>query len=379
MFWVLAAFFFSYGMLHAYFFLKVQLAFRLPRAALLMLAAFLLLMIFSVILIRSLELHDHVLGARLLGMIGYPWIALIFWFCVFGLILDAWNLLARVVPRMRRLSLSARAAIYVTVAALAIAAAFSLVEANRVRVREISIQTPLLPPGTPPLRLAQISDLHLSIHRGPRLLRKVVDMLNELRPDVIVSTGDMVDSDFPHIQDLAKELSELKPPLGKYAVFGNHEFYWNEERSLAFHQLAGFRVLRQDIALLTPAVVLAGVDDPAGHYTQQNCFDDEDRALAAATRDAFIILLKHQPMARASSIGRFDLQLSGHVHDGQVFPFHLVIRMLYPYLCGTYRLGPRSLLNVSRGVGTWGPPMRLGARPEICVITLEPALRGDRG
>jgi predicted MPP superfamily phosphohydrolase len=377
MLWVLAFFFFSYGMLHAYFFLKVQFAFRLPRTALLTLAAFLMLMIFSIILIRFLERNDHVLGARLLGMVGYPWIALIFWFCVFGLTLDAWNLLmrasARIVPWMTKLSLAARPAIYVVAAGVAITAALSLVEANRVRVREISIQTPLLPPGTPPIRLAQISDLHLGIHRGPRLLRQVIDKLNEIKPDVIVSTGDMVDSDFPHIEDLAQELAELSPPLGKYAVLGNHEYYWKETASLAFHQLAGFTVLRQDATHISPSVVLAGVDDRAGRYTRQNCFDDEGKTFDAAARDAFIILLKHQPLVLEESIGRFDLQLSGHVHDGQVFPFQLVVRFLYPYLCGTYRLGPRSLLNVSRGIGTWGPPMRLGARPEICVITLEPA------
>lgn len=377
MFWLFLFFFFSYGLLHTYFFLKIQLAFRLPRAALLLLAVFLILMIFSIILIRSLERNDHVLGARLLGIVGYPWIALIFWFCVLGLTLDAWNLLmrasARVIPWMRNLSLAARPTIYVVAAGVAIAATLSLVEANRINIHEISIQTPLLPPNTTPIRLAQISDLHLSIHRGPRLLRQVLDKLNKIKPDVIVSTGDVVDSDFPHIKDLAKKLAELKPPLGKYAVLGNHEYYWKEPASLAFHQLAGFRVLRQDMTHIAPAVILAGVDDPAGHYTRQNCFDDEGKIFGAAQRDAFIILLKHQPLAREDSIGRFDLQLSGHVHDGQVFPFQFVVRFLYPHLGGTYRLGPRSLLNVSRGIGTWGPPMRLGARPEICVITLEPA------
>jgi hypothetical protein len=383
MLWVLAFFFFSYGMLHAYFFLKVEIAFRLPRTVLLTLAAFLMLMILSVILIRFLERNDHVLAARLLGMVGYPWIALVFWFCVFGLTLDAWNLLmrvsARVVPWMRKLSLAARPAIYVIAAGVAIAAALSLAEANRIRVREIGIQTPLLPKGSAPVRLAQISDLHLSIHRGPRLLRQVFDKLNEIKPDAIVSTGDLVDSDFPHIEDLAKPLSKLNPPLGKFAVLGNHEYYWKEKASLAFHRLAGFRILRQDAIRIAPAVVLAGVDDRAGRYTRQTCLDDEDVALDSTPRDAFVILLKHQPLARKNSIGRFDLQLSGHIHDGQVLPFQLVIRFLYHYLCGTYRLSPRSLLNVSRGIGTWGPPMRLGAQPEICLITLEPAAKQGGG
>ena len=376
MLWVVAFFFFSYGMLHAYLFLKMQLAFRLPRPVLVATAIFLMLMVFAIILIRLLERHDHVLGARWLGMVAYPWIAIVFWFCVLGLALDTWTLLIRIlgrlVPRARGGVLAARPAFYVVAAGVAIAVAAGVVEANRISVREISIQTPRLPAHTPPIRLAQISDLHLSIHRGPRLLDRVIGMLNEIRPDVIVSTGDLVDSEFRHIAPLADILAEVRAPLGKYAVLGNHEHYWGEPGALAFHQRAGFRLLREQTVHIAPTVVLAGVDDRAGRYTHQNCFDDESKPLDAAPRDAFLILLKHQPLVREASIDRFDLQLSGHVHDGQLFPFQLVIRVLYPYLCGTYCFSPRSILNVSRGIGTWGPRMRLGARPEICVITLSP-------
>ena len=334
-------------------------------------------MFISVILIRVLERADHVTAARLLGLIGYPWVALIFWFCVLAILTDAWNLAmrmsAKVVPFSLKLVLPAKPTLCVLGAMVALAALLGLIEANRIGVREISLQTSLLPKGSAPIRLAQISDLHLSIHRGPRLLRQVLDKLNGIKPDVIVSTGDLVDSDFPHIEDLAKPLSELNPPLGKFAVLGNHEYYWNEKASLAFHRLAGFRILRQDAARIAPAVVLAGVDDGAGRYTRQTCLDDEDAALDSAPRDAFVILLKHQPLVRENSIDRFDLQLSGHIHGGQIFPFQLAIRFLYPYSAGMHRFGSRSLLNVSRGVGTWGPSMRLRARPEICLITLEPA------
>ena len=382
MFWMLLFFLFSYGMLHAYLFMKVQLAFRLPRPVLIALGAFLMLMVFSVILVHTLEQNDHIRSARLLGGIAYPWIALIFWFSVSSLTLDAWNLLmrtaARGVPWLNKLRFPPKPALCVVTAGVIIASMLGWREASQITVREINIQTPLLPAGTSPIRLAQISDLHLSVHRGPQLLRRLIDQLNKIHPDAIVSTGDLVDSDVHDIENLAHELATLRVPLGKYAVLGNHDFYAKESSSLAFHQLAGFRVLRQDATHIAPSVVLAGVDDPAGRSTRQHFFGDERKTLAAAQRDAFIILLKHQPLALGSSIGRFDLQLSGHVHDGQIFPFQWIVRLLYPHLSGTYRLGPRSLLNVSRGVGTWGPPLRLGARPEICVITLEPAAKPDR-
>jgi uncharacterized protein len=379
MWFVFAFFFVSYGALHAYLFLKVRRAFDLSRAAVVALAVFLLAMFISIILIRVAERADHVTAARLLGLIGYPWVALIFWFCVLEILSDAWNLAMRIsakaVPFSLRLVFPTKPTLCVLGAVVTLAALFGLIEANRIGVREIRLQTSLLPKGSAPIRLAQISDLHLSIHRGPRLLRHVLDLLNEIKPNAILSTGDLVDSDFPHIEDLAKSLSELNPPLGKFAVLGNHEYYWRENASLAFHRLAGFRILRQDAARIAPAVVLAGVDDGAGRYTRQTCLDDEDAALDLAPRDSFVILLKHQPLVSENSIDRFDLQLSGHLHGGQIFPFQLAIRFLYPYLAGVHRLGSRSLLNVSRGVGTWGPSMRLRARPEICLITLEPAVR----
>jgi len=124
---------------------------------------------------------------------------------------------------------------------------------------------------------------------------------------------------------------------------------------------------------VAPALVIGGVDDPAGLQTGQPCFPNESRVRGQRPGQAFTILLKHQPLVLPETLGLFDLQLSGHLHGGQIFPFQVFLRLLYPFGRGAYRLGDRSLLYVSCGAGTWGPPMRLLARPEVTLFVIEPA------
>ena len=128
--------------------------------------------------------------------------------------------------------------------------------------------------------------------------------------------------------------------------------------------------------MVTPRLRLFGVDDPAGRYMAAPSFINE-RALAAAERpDSITVLLKHQPTVVRASLDHFDLQLSGHTHGGQLFPFHALVRIFYRYLAGWYRVSDRSSLYVSRGAGTWGPPLRLFAPPEITLFVLAPAAGG---
>ncbi len=183
---------------------------------------------------------------------------------------------------------------------------------------------------------------------------------------------------------LAGMLADVQAPLGKFAVLGNHEFYAGLSQSLAFHAAAGFTMLRQEHVAVTPQLILAGVDDPAGTHLSGSQEPDESNALpalerrsatqaaAAADPRPFVILLKHRPDVHPSSLGRFDLQLSGHTHGGQIFPFHIVHRLIYKYHPGLTDLGGGSKLYLSRGAGTWGPPMRLFAPPEVTIIKLLP-------
>ncbi|MBU1694068.1 MAG: metallophosphoesterase, partial [Verrucomicrobia bacterium] len=220
-------------------------------------------------------------------------------------------------------------------------------------------------------RIVQISDLHLTAHRGASLVPRVLDAVQSLAPDILVSTGDLVDSPFEAVRGYAVALRGLSPPGGRFAVLGNHEYYTGLKQALAFHEAAGFTLLRGDLIEAAPGLWLAGVDDPAGSYTRQPHFEDERALAAARPADGFVLLLKHQPLVSREAGAWFDLQLSGHTHGGQLFPFGWFLKPIYPWCRGLHKLAPGRWLYVNRGAGTWGPPMRLLARPEITLIILE--------
>lgn len=376
--WIfLLAFLLLYGSLNGYFFLRACRALRPPAAARWILAFFLAVMTMGPVLVRLLERGGYPEAARLLGTVAHPWIAILFWFSFLALPADAWNLGVRLLGRFllgpRRLLLPARPTFLAILVLVAVAALRGAQQAGRLTVREMEITTPLLPAGARPIRIVQLADFHLGLQRGKGLLRETLRRMPGLRPDVIVSTGDLLDSSTRYIADWAPELRALRAPLGQFAVLGNHEYYAGLRGSLAFHEAAGFRLLRQETVRLAPHVVLAGVDDTAGLRGGQPCRHDDAAALAGVPDEDFVILLKHQPRVNPAALGRLDLQLSGHTHGGQIFPFQFLVAPFYDYQRGIHRVGGNALLNVSRGIGTWGPPMRLLARPEICVITLRPA------
>ena len=197
-------------------------------------------------------------------------------------------------------------------------------------------------------------------------------ILEEEKPDILVATGDLVDGMAPHLNHLSGLISARDFPLGKFAITGNHEFYAGLEGSIDFHQSSGFRMLRQEAVEVGEHLLIAGVDDPAGIYRGGGSMLDENAALPEET-DRFVLLLKHQPEAAPGSLGRFDLQLSGHTHKGQIYPFYHLVKRRYPMIAGLYDVGKGSQVYVNRGTGTWGPPLRFFSPPEVTIIKLVPS------
>ena len=239
-------------------------------------------------------------------------------------------------------------------------------------VRVVDVPITGLPSDLEGFRIAQLSDLHV----GPTLKRdfveRVVDTTNGLQPDLIALTGDVADGFPPALRDEVAPLAGLEAPHGKYFVTGNHEYYWDaagwvrELEGLGFSALInGHRVIRHG----TGRIVLAGVTDLSsgglpGHAS------DPAAAVAGAPESDVRVLLAHQPKsAFAARAAGYDLQLSGHTHGGQYFPFNLLVRLFQPFVAGLHRL-EAMWLYVSRGTGFWGPPLRLGAPAEITLIQL---------
>lgn len=352
-----------YGSLHLYALGKVWMALPHSNGLALALVATGVVLTFSPLLVHLLERQGWHRATVAAAWVSYTWMGyLLLFFCI-GIAFD----LGHVLAALLRFNWPLNGAMeFRSVALLALVAlSYGFVEARQIRVEEVSIATPKLASG--PVTIAQISDLHLGIMQGNGFLDHVIARLRELKPDIVVATGDIVDGGGDDLEALARQFHAYTPPLGAYAVTGNHEYYAGLENSLRFLRDAGFTVLRGEAAR-AGGIVLAGVDDHTAMSAGQPANLDMRKALISFNANDFIVLLKHQPMVDSDT--PFDLQLSGHIHGGQIFPFVYLTRLTYRVHTGLTELGDGRRLYVSRGTGTWGPPVRLFAPPEITLITI---------
>lgn len=322
---------------------------------------------------RSFEVAGWRWAAGAAGFVSHWWIAASMWIVMVCLAGDAWNLAVRLArPASRRLRLSPRALVAVAGAAVAVLTAWALIEPWVVCLETLTIHAPQLPPGSKPIRIVQLTDLHLNTLMPRARLARVLARVREAQPDLLLFTGDFADESSEHVKALAEMLADIQPPLGKLAVTGNHEFYRGLKRTLPFMKAAGLRLLHGQCIRVAPGLLVAGVDDyaapPAGLSEPQ----EEDRALPPRDRSDFVIFLKHRPYVEPVSVGRFDLLLAGHIHGGQVFPALWPLRLFCKYLVGRYDLPGGGILYVSRGAGTFGAPLRLFSPPEVTLILLQP-------
>jgi predicted MPP superfamily phosphohydrolase len=228
-------------------------------------------------------------------------------------------------------------------------------------------------------RIVQISDIHIGPLLGRSFAAHLAQRVNALAPDLVAVTGDLVDGSAPRLASEVAPFADLRARCGVFFVTGNHDHYsgathWSE----AVTRL-GMRVLRNErveIGADGASFDLVGVDDHHAHFAGDGR-EDLARALAGRDPERAAVLLAHDPTtfrrARAQGI---DLQLSGHTHGGQIWPFAWFVRLATPYVAGRYRDG-RAQLYVSRGTGFWGPPLRLFAPAEITEITIR-SERSDR-
>jgi len=244
--------------------------------------------------------------------------------------------------------------------------------AEAVQIKRVRVALSKLPSALEGYRIVQISDVHVGATITREFVQTIVQEINALKPDLIAITGDLVDGTVAQLRSQLESLGELKAKDGVFFVTGNHEYYTGDvDEWLAWLTSIGIRPLRNERVTIRKGFDLAGTDDfsARGNGHGQNI----PQALAGRKTDIPVVLLAHQPRSffQAESLG-IDLQLSGHTHGGQIFPFTYVVSLFQPYMAGLYRRG-NAQLYVSRGTGYWGPPMRLGSPAEITEITLSKA------
>lgn len=365
-----------YGGLHLYLYGKIKGAFPLDpwrQAALLIVLAALFL---APIAVRLAERAAHEHLAQGVAWIGYLWMGFVFLFFAASLCLDISRLLlwaaghALKADFVRFLPAPRAALLLPALLALGIVV-YGFWEARDLRLKHLEIRSAKLNPVTTRLRIVQISDVHLGMIGARERMARIIPLVKNAKPDILISTGDLLDGEIDNLAPCAAALRDLQPPYGKWAVMGNHEYYAGVAESLAFLRDAGFTVLRDEAAAVA-GITIVGRDDPTGRAFGVSRSVKAEELMPPQGNGRFTLLLAHQPAVPRATLGRFDLQLSGHTHKGQLFPFSLITRIFFPLHSGFYALDGTSSLYVSPGTGTWGPPIRFLAPPEITIIDLIP-------
>ncbi|MEU1291655.1 metallophosphoesterase [Streptomyces sp. NPDC005840] len=317
-------------------------------------------------------------GAAIVGdaLLGGVWI-LFTWSVLLGVLLRAALALAGVGDGQDR----ARVVTWAVLAVTAVLLVWGYAEARRVpRVRRLDVELPRLGAGLDGTRVALITDTHYGPLDRARWSEKVCATVNTLEADLVCHTGDIADGTAERRRAQAAPLGTVRATRARVYVTGNHEYYSEAQGWVDLMDELGWEPLRNRHLLLErggDTLVVAGVDDVtaeasglAGHGAHLA------GALRGADADLPVLLLAHQPafVDRAAAHG-VDLQLSGHTHGGQIWPFHHLVRLDQPALAGLSRHGARTLLYTSRGTGFWGPPFRVFAPSEITLLVL----RSPRG
>ena len=362
-----------YGLLHVYFYRKVTKAFSLTPPQNIIFIILLCLLLLSPIIMRVAEGKFPDAISTVITYIGYLWMGIIFLLFAFNLIVDIYRLVIFVSSHifsadLTRLIPDKRIALMAVILLTLFIHLYGLYEAWAIKTERITLETSKLPDSLERLRVVQISDIHFSRTNGVGLAEKITDIVSGLEPDILVSTGDLIDDGLREQERVKALFRGIKTKYGKYAATGNHEFFAGIQVTGRFTEDCGFRLLRNENISVNDFISIAGIDDPAANRGGFRQVIDEGEVIKGFSPDKINIFLKHQPRIEKESIGKFDIQLSGHTHRGQIFPFTLFVGMMFKYLDGLYDLGHNSYLYVSSGTGTWGPPIRFLAPPKIIVI-----------
>ncbi len=357
------------GGINYYFLKKHQSAFTTDWLPKHLVRLIFITLIASPIATMIFSMHDVPMLAAFFGFIGYSWLAFLFLFLVIHGAVDIILCIVQrfdVIPHENVPTITYCSTILLSVLILV----FGSFEANDIGVEKVTINTnnPSMIGKT--YRIVQISDVHFSPLTGKETALKLKTMINLIAPDLLISTGDLLDRGVKDKDEVINILKGINPRLGKFAVMGNHEYYYGLDRSLNFTAQAGFQSLRNEAVQIDQSLNLVGIDDKTSKRFGLSNGITEQALLQSINNGYYTILLKHQPYVEKSGINHFDLQLSGHTHAGQIYPFSLLVRVVFKYLSGLYDLSNNAKIYVSRGTGTWGPPFRFLAPPEITLITL---------
>ncbi|HAQ65946.1 MAG TPA: metallophosphoesterase [Bacteroidales bacterium] len=313
----------------------------------------------------------------LLTWIGSFWLAAFFYFLLALLVVDLFRLVNWVFPFFHLLAggdpSKARLVIFlITTGAVAIVLIVGHVNAVRTKVTHYNLYINKPVESIDKLRIVAASDIHLGTVIGPRRLGRLVKLIDEQKPDVVLFAGDVVDEDLAPVvrNDLGKLLLKITAPMGVYAITGNHEYIGGAASAVKYLSDHGIQMVRDTSVLVGNSIILIGRED-----RDRGRFSGMERKsmgtlLTGIDLSRPVIMLDHQPFNLQEAVDAgIDVQISGHTHHGQIWPMNYITRAIFELSSGYLQKG-KSHFIVSTGYGSWGPPVRTGNRPEIIVVDL---------
>jgi hypothetical protein len=331
----------------------------------------------SFIVARFLERAYPCDFTEVMTWIGSFWLGAMAYFVLAILLVDFARLVNHFIPFFPHIFYSdyqktKLIALVVTMVVVFITITAGFINARNPVITFLDLKIPKKIQGNKTLKIAMASDIHLGTLVGKRGASRLVEMINGLHPDIILLAGDLVDEDLKPVirRNLGETLKNLSAPLGVYAITGNHEYIGGAEEAVAYLTAHNIKFLSDTIELIDNRFYLAGREDRDKPRFTGKPRKPLSEVLKGADRSLPIILMDHQPfqLSIPEKLG-VDLQLSGHTHHGQMWPFNYITDAIYEVSRGYKKIG-NTHIYVSPGYGTWGPPMRIGNRPEVVSITL---------
>lgn len=364
-----------YGGIHLYVFLKAKAALRPGTIAQRLMAFFLAAMISAPFFVRLYEKQGFETFAYLTAHVGFIWMGIIFLFFIYGILIDCWRILIFAAGTLLKKNLyvirpSPKFAFFIPLIISLAIASYGYFEAMDVTTERLTVSSAKIPLEAGRIKIVQISDVHIGHIIRETRLKKILDKVKSEAPDILLCTGDLVDGLRSDLNDISNLFKEINPRYGKFAITGNHEYYAGIEQSLEFIERSGFRILRGEGLTVKGIINIAGVDDHADISSGTTKSVNEKEMLSRLPKDKFTLFLKHRPFIEEELNGLYDLQLSGHTHKGQIFPFNFFVGRFFPFISGYHHITDKSSIYISRGSGTWGPPIRFLSQPEVTVIEL---------
>lgn len=371
----LSIFLLVYGLVN-YYIVRRGLAIISPNFK----TAYLIVLVFfviSFILGRFLENTSIPYLPQILTWAGSFWMAFMLYFFISLLLIDELRLLNHFIHFFPAFITNNTEAAKKITGAVVVAIAVLFVAGGHINmyfpvIKKLDLPVNKNAGGLKQLNVVMVSDLHLGSILGNSFLEKIVEKSNELNPDIVLFAGDIVDEDIGAVlkDHIGETLKKFKSTYGLYAVTGNHEYFSGVDAACKYLTEHGVVMLRDSLAKINNSFYIAGREDRQRNSSTKGKRKELTELLAGVDNSLPVILLDHQPFKLEEAVqNKVDLQLSGHTHNGQLWPLNYITDMVYEVGWG-YKQKENTHFYVSCGAGTWGPPVRTGSRPEIVNVML---------